>query len=106
MVDNSKEVRKQILDVVGCIAAVVTVLAYLALCIDATWKFIPDASFIMNVLVSIKTWAPLVVVAVVGAEHFAEKHVVIRFGFYAMIAIVVLFMFFPNTWSQFVGHVG
>ena len=105
MVDNSREVRKQIFDVIGCIAAVVTVLSYLALCIDATWKFIPDASFIMNVLVTIKTWAPLVVVGIVGIEYFATKHVVFRFAFYIMIAIVVVFMFFPNTWTQVIGVV-
>lgn len=102
MVDNSKEVRKQILDVIGCIAAAITILVYLVLCINATWEFIPETSFIMNVLKVIKTYAPLVVVGIVGLEFIANKHIAIRIIFYIMIAIVVIFMFFPGTWSSFV----
>lgn len=103
MVDNSRDVRKQILDVVGCIAAFVTIVTYLVLCIHATWNFIPESSFIMNVLQVIKTWAPLVVVSIVGMEYVADKNIVFRVILYLMIALVVLFMFFPNTWDQVVG---
>lgn len=103
MVDNSREVRKQIFDVIGCLAAIVTVLTYLVLCINATWSFIPDGSFIMNVLMAIRTWAPLVVVAIVGIEYVADKNIVFRILLYIMIALIVIFMFFPNTWSQVVG---
>ena len=103
MVDNSKEVRKQVFDVIGCIAAVVTILVYLLLCINSTWSFIPEGSFIMNVLNVIRTWAPLVVVGFVGFEFFANNHIVFRIIFYIALAIIVIFMFFPGTWSQFVG---
>lgn len=103
MVDNSREVRKQILDVIGCIAAVITILAYVLLCINAQWTFIPADSFIMNVLRVIQTYAPLVVVGIVGLEFVANKHIIFRIIFYIMIALVVIFMFFPSTWSQFVG---
>jgi len=105
MVDNSREVRKQILDVVGCIAAFVTIVTYLVLCIDATWSFIPEGSFIMTVLKAIRTWAPLVVVAIVGVEYIAEKHIIFRVIVYLMIALVVVFMFFPDTWTKIVGIV-
>ncbi len=103
MVDNSKEVRKQILDVIGCIAAAITILTYVILCINAQWTFIPADSFIMNVLRVIQTYAPLVVVGIVGLEFVANKHLVFRIIFYILIAIVVIFMFFPATWSNLVG---
>lgn len=108
MVDNSREVRKQILDVIGCIAAVITILTYVILCINATVvaagkTFIPEASFIMNVLKVIQTYAPLIVVGIVGLEFVANKHLVFRILFYVLIALVVIFMFFPATWSQMVG---
>ncbi len=105
MVDNSREVRKQIFDVIGCIAAVVTVLVYLVLCINSTWVFIPEGSFVLNVLEVIRTYAPLIVVAIVGLEFFANKHIAFRIIFYVAIAILVIFMFFPGTWNQFVGLV-
>lgn len=108
MVDNSKEVRKQILDVIGCIAAVITILVYVVLCVNAIVvsygkTFIPETSFVMNVLRVIQTYAPLVVVGIVGLEFIANKHIVLRILFYILIALVVIFMFFPSTWSHLVG---
>ncbi len=108
MVDNSKEVRKQILDVLGCIAAFITILTYVILCINAICisknvTFIPADSFVMNVLKVIQVYAPLVVVGIVGLEFIANKNLLFRIIFYILIALVVIFMFFPSTWSQLVG---
>ena len=105
MVDNSKEVRKQILDGIGMFAATITILTYLVLCINAAWPFIEADSMIMNVLLVIRTYAPLVVVGIVGLEFVSTKNLLIRILFYIAIALVVIFMFYPNTWSQFVGIV-
>ena len=105
MVDNSKEVRKQILDCIGCVAAAVTIVTYLLLCINSAWPFIDGASFVMKVLLIVKTWAPLIVVGIVGWEFVADKNIVFRVIFYVAVALVVVFMFFPSTWSQFVGIV-
>ena len=102
MVDNAKEVRKQILDVIGMIAAVVTIITYVVLCIDAQWNFIDSGTFVYNVLQVIRTYAPLVVVGLVGLEFVADKGLVTKIVFYVAIAIVVVFMFFPGTWEKFV----
>ena len=105
MVDNSREVRKAIFDVLGCIAAIITVLTYLVLCINAQWPFMDDGSFVLKVLMVMKTYAPLVVVGLVGIEYVADKNIVFRILVYAMIALVVIFMFFPSTWESVVGVV-
>ena len=105
MVDNAKEVRRQILDVIGMLAAVVTIAAYVVLCIDAQWNFIEDGTFVMNVLKVIQTYAPLVVVGIVGLEFVSTKGLVTKIIFYVAIAIVVVFMFFPSTWENIVGIV-
>lgn len=105
MVDNSKQVRKQVFDVIGGIAAVVTVLVYVVLCINSQWTFIDASSTIMKVLTVVQVYAPLVVVAIAGIEFFSSKNIVFRILFYILIAIVVIFMFFPATWSNFVGIV-
>ena len=105
MVDNSKQVRKQIFDVISGIAAVVTVLVYLLLCINAVWEFIPAGSFIYNLLIGIKVWAPLIVVALVGIEFFADKHIAIRIIFYAVLAVVIIFNFVPSVWEKFIGFI-
>ena len=106
MVDNEKEVRRQVLDVIGMLAAVVTIIAYVVLCIDAQWNFIDDGTFVMNVLKVIQTYAPLVVVGIVGLEFVSTKGLITRIVFYVAIALVVVCMFFPGTWENFVGIVG
>lgn len=105
MVDNSKEVRKQVLSTVGCLAAALTIIVYLVLCIHSAWPFIDEASFIYNVLIVARTWAPLVVVGITGLEFSADKGLVVKLIVYISIALVVVFMFFPSTWDNFVGIV-
>lgn len=106
MVDNGKEVRKQILDVIGGIAAVVTVLAFVALRIDAQWNFIESSTVLFKVLLNIERWAPLVVVAITGWEFVSTRGLLFRVIFYVAVALVVVCMFFPSTWDSFVGLVG
>ena len=105
MVDNAKEVRKQILDVIGGLAAVITVLVFVALRIDAQWNFIPNGSTVYRILLYIERWAPLVVVAITGWEFASTRGFLFRIIFYVAVALVVVCMFFPSTWTQFVGLV-
>ena len=105
MVDNAKEVRKQVLDVIGGLAAIVTVLAFVILRVDAQWDFIPSATLVYKILLYIERWAPLVVVAITGWEFASTRGFLFRVIFYVAIALVVVCMFFPNTWNQFVGLV-
>ena len=105
MVDNSKEVRKQILSCIGSIAAAITSVTYLILAINSTWTVIDGTSFIYNVLMVIRTWAPLVVVGITGLEFVSTKNLVVRIVFYVAIALVVVFLCLPNAWSDFVGVV-
>lgn len=105
MVDNSKEVRKQVLSCIGCVAAAITILTYLVLCIHSQWAFIDETSFIFNVLMVVKTWAPLIVVGITGLEFVSDKNFIVRIVFYIAIALVVICMFFPGTWANFVGIV-
>ena len=105
MVDNGKEVRKQILSCIGSIAAAITIVTYLILAINSTWTVIDGTSFIYNVLMVIRTWAPLVVVGITGLEFVSTKNLVVRIVFYVAIALVVVFLCLPNAWSDFVGVV-
>ena len=105
MVDNAKEVRKQILDCIGGLAAAVTIIAYLVLCIHSQWAFIDETTMVFKVLLIIRTWAPLVVVGISGWEFVSTKSLLWRIVFYVAVGLIVICMFFPNTWNQFVGLV-
>lgn len=99
--NNNNNGMKGLLDVLGGICAFLTVTVYALLLIHANWAFLPDS--IYNILVVCKTWAPLIVVVITGLEFTRGKNIVIKIVFYALVAAVVVSMFFPDTWAGFVG---
>ncbi|MBQ9790073.1 MAG: hypothetical protein IJW24_00575 [Clostridia bacterium] len=98
---ENKNGAKNLLDWLGGVAAFLTVAVYAVLLIHANWAFLPETLF--NILVVCKTWAPLVVVALVGLEFTRGKGLITKLLFYALLAAVVVNMFFPDTWNEFVG---
>ena len=100
---EAQENSKKFLDILGMGAAIVTVIAYLMLVINAQWPFLQDAVWLYNILVVIQTYAPLVVVAIVGLEFVSKRSLLIRVIYYAAVALIVISMFFPATWQHLVG---
>ena len=94
---------KPVLDWLGGICAFLTVIVYALLIIHGNWAFLPE--WLFNVLVVCKTWATLVVVSITGIEFTSSKGFLVRLLFYILMAAVVVFMFFPDTWNEFVGIV-
>lgn len=92
---------KKILNWIGGVAAFLTVAVYILLIVHGNWAFLPEGVY--NVLMVIKAWAPLIVVAIVGLEFVSDKPFIVKLLFYVMVAGVVIFMFFPDTWQGFVG---
>ncbi len=103
---NEKESRKQFFDILGMTCAIITVIAYLVLVINAQWQFLGEVDWLYNILVIIQTYAPLVVVALVGLEFVANKSFLVRIIYYVAVALIVISMFFPSTWQYLVGLVG
>ena len=102
----SNEQNKKFFDAIGMLAAIITVIAYAVLVINAQWPFLGDYPAIYNVLLIVRTYAPLVVVALVALEFVADKGFIVKLICYVAIALVVISMFFPATWTQLVGLVG
>ena len=82
MSDN-KSGTKNFLDWLGGVAAFLTVAVYAVLLIHANWAFLPETLF--NVLVVCKTWAPLVVVVIVGLEFTNNKGFLTKLIFYVFV---------------------
>lgn len=98
--DNSKK----FFDWLGMGAAIITVIAYLILVINAQWPFLgEETAWLYNILVVIRNYAPLVVVAIVGLEFISKRNTLVRVIYYAAIALIVISMFFPSTWQNLVG---
>jgi len=100
---EEKSQMKKTLDLLGGIAAFLTVAVYAVLIIHSNWNFLPES--LLNVLLVCRTWAPLVVVVITGLEFTRGKSFIFKLLFYALVAVVVVSMFFPETWNEFVGIV-
>lgn len=101
--ENKNQGWKPLLDILGGTCAFLTVAVYAVLLIHSNWAFLPDSLY--NVLAVCKIWAPLIVVAITGLEYTSGKSLLLRILFLALLAAVVVSMFFPDTWDQFVGLV-
>jgi len=90
---------EKIFDALGEIVAFLTVVLYAVLIINATWTFIPEGT-LLNVLMVAKTYASLVLVIIVGLEATVKRNFIIRLIFLILVAIIIIFQFFPGTWAN------
>lgn len=100
---EAQEKSKKFLDGLGMGCAIITVIAYLLLVINAQWPFLNDIVWLYNALNIIHNYAPLVVVAIVGLEFVSKRNILVRVLYYAAVALIVISMFFPATWENLVG---
>lgn len=91
-------------DIIGEILAVVLVLVYAVLIINANFSFIPEGT-IMNILEILRTYGSLLLVAVVGLEAISKRNVIFQIIFILLLALIVVFMFFPGTYENLIGIV-
>ena len=92
-------------DILGLLAETIaffTIILYLVLLINANWPFIDNVS-IMNILNVLKFYAPLALLLVVGLQVTSRQPFLVRIIFYCAIALIIVFQFFPSTWSNFIG---
>lgn len=95
---------EKIWDILGEILAVVLVLTYAALILNANFAFIPEGVF-LNVLEIIRTYGSLVLVGVVGLEAMSKRNVIFQIIFLALCALIVIFLFFPGTYENLIAIV-
>lgn len=93
---------EKVWDIIGEILAVVMVLVYALLIINANFSFIPEGTF-MNILEILRTYGSLLLVAVVGLEAISKRNIVFQIIFLAFLALIVVFMFFPGTYENLIG---
>ncbi|MBR2988168.1 MAG: hypothetical protein IKC64_00415 [Clostridia bacterium] len=92
-------------DVIGEILAVLLVIVYVVSLANAQWHFLDGISWLTNIMAILRTYGALLLVAVVGLEAMSKRNIIFRLLFYAAVAIIVIFMFFPNTYTYLIGLV-
>ena len=102
----SKEFREKlekVFDVLGEILAFVTAVVWVLVIIDQNFPFLPQKMVdIFNVS---KTWLLLALVAVVGLEATIKRNILVRIFFYLLLAVLIIFHFFPGTYDYLIGLV-
>lgn len=92
-------------DILGEIVAIITIISYALLIIDANWAFIPANGIIYTILICIKTYGLLALLVLVSLEAIAKRNFIIKIVFLVLIAVVIIFQFFPGTWDSVVGTI-
>ena len=92
---------EKVWDIIGEILAVLLVLIYAVLIINANFSFIPEGT-IMNILEIARTYGSLILVAVVGLEAMSKRNIIFQIIFLAILALIVVFLFFPDTYQNLI----
>lgn len=94
---------EKVFDILGEIIAVVLVITFALLIIDANFEFLPDVLY--NILTIIRNYGALVLIAVVGLEAISKRNIIFRIIFYLLLALIVVFLFFPGTYDNLINLV-
>ena len=90
-------------DVLGEILAIVLIVVYVALILNANFNFLPQEGILVDILEILRTYGSFTLVAVVGIEAVAKRGFIIKLAFLLLVAVIVVFMFFPETYAYFIG---
>ncbi len=86
----------KILSVVNKILAFAVLLSYALFAINSNWVFITNDT-IMSILQAIMHYGPLVMCGMIMVEFAIKRNIIIQIVVYAVIAVAIIFQFFPGT---------
>ena len=59
----------------------------------------------LNILEILRTYGSLILVGVVGLEAMSKRNLVFQIIFIALLALIVVFLFFPGTYENLINLV-
>lgn len=95
---------EKIWDVLGEILAVMLVVTYALLILNANFSFLTNETLI-KVLDILRNYGSLALIGIVGMEAMARRNFILKLIFLAFVAIIVIFLFFPATYANFIGAI-
>ena len=91
---------EKVFDIIGEILAVVLVIVFALLILDANFHFLPDT--VLNIFTVIKEYGALILIAVVGCEAMSKRNFLFQIIFLALVALIVIFLFCPGTYDNLI----
>lgn len=93
---------EKVFDILGEILAVIMVITFMLLLTNATFDYIPSGIF-LSILNGIRLYGGIALVLIVGAEAIVKRNFVFKIIFLLCAAVIIIFMFFPDTYNSLVG---
>ena len=91
-------------DIIGEILAVILVLVFFVDILNLQFGFIENVD-VLKAFSIVKYWGTLLLVAVVGLEAMSKRNVIFQIIFIALLALIVVFLFFPETYQNLINLV-
>lgn len=91
-------------DIIGEILAVILVLVFFVDILNLQFGFIKSVD-VLKAFSIIKYWGTLLLVAVVGLEAMSKRNFVLQIIFLLILAVIVIFMCFPETYEKLAGMI-
>ncbi len=98
------ESLSEVFDFLNKLLAFVVIVAYVVFAINANWTFIENET-VLSVINGIMRYGPLAICGLVLIEFAIKRNLVIQIVVYALIALAVIFQFFPDTFNAMVSYV-
>ena len=100
-----KNTLSGVFDVIGEVLAVVYVVVFALLLIDAQWPFLSNVDWLYAVFKGIWTYGAFVIAAVVGLEAMVKRNFLLFLIFAALLVVCVIFIFFPGTYENLLNFI-
>ena len=92
-------------DALSKLCAFVLVIAYVLFAINSNWEFINNET-IANIITYVIYYGPLVIVSLVAVEFAVKRNIVVQILIYLLLAVMIIFQFFPGTWGNIIQAFG
>ena len=102
----SKDFRmklEKVFDFLGEILAFVIAVFWGFTLLNTTFNWISQDNPVIHFFLISKELLLLILVGVVGLEATIKRNIIIRLFFYLLLAILIIFHFFPTTYQQIIG---
>lgn len=92
---------EKLFDILGEILAVLLVVVTALWIIDSNFHFLPG--WFQGIVNVVKEYGAIALIGIVGLEAISKRNIIFRVIFYAMLALIVIFLFFPGTYQSLLG---
>ena len=100
-----KQKLSSIFDLIGEILAVIYMLVFVLLLIDAQWPFLRNVAWLYDTFKVIWSYGGFVIAAIVGLEAMSKRNIIFFLVFVLMVVLCFIFLCFPETYANLIGFV-